>query len=422
MMFVIQIYNFLCFLIWLIKRKFNYPNYLLEHPFNINKMKDFLKEENIFLLSRTKIYQIIKIYIIKYNLVEKGIIVSLSGGVDSMVLLYCLIYLKTTEFPKMKIATVSVDYNIRFESNDEMNFLTEYLNNCIKMNLIDDFKIVKVENCSRKNSIGYNNSKNTRKEFEETSKKLRYQGYNHFIKNHQYSGVMLGHHKGDTIENIFTNIMYGRNILDLTVIKPISSKNGVTFYRPMLDYHKIEIYYIARLFNIPYFKDTTPTWSKRGKMRNDIFPLISSVFSKWDDKLFSIGLMSDEVNSFMKNYLKLNYYPMIKKYQNGFSIPVNIFNSNDMIINKLALPELIHEYGVSYFGHKHLSKITDLAKNETFTNINKNVIVYRQLDFYYFIIKKNVLYKNVSLINLLENNNEPQNDLPYVYKKFLKAI
>ena len=34
--------------------------------------------------------------------------------------------------------------------------------------------------------------------------------------------------------------MYGRNILDLTVIKPISSKNGVTFYRPMLNYLKLK--------------------------------------------------------------------------------------------------------------------------------------------------------------------------------------
>ena len=421
-MFVIQIYNFLCFLIWLIKRKFNYPNYLLEHTFDMNKMKDFLKKENIILLSRTKIYQAIKIYIIKYDLVDRSITVSLSGGVDSMVLLYCLMYLKTTEFPHMKIATVSVDYNIRFESNDEMNFLIEYLNNCIKMNMINDFKIVTVKNCTRKKSNGYNSSKNSRKEFEETSKKLRFQGYNHFIKNHQYSGVMLGHHKGDTIENIFTNIMYGRNILDLTVIKPISSKNGITFYRPMLNYHKIEIYYIASLFNIPYFKDTTPNWSKRGKMRNEIFPLISSVFSRWDDKLFSIGLMSDEVNSFMNNYLKLNYYPMVKKYKNGFSIPVNVFNSNDLIVNKLALPELIHDHGISYFGHKHLNKITELSKNDTFININKNVIVYRQSNIYYFIIKKKIKYRNVSIVNLLENINESQENFTKTYKRFLKVV
>ena len=159
------------------------------------------------------------------------------------------------------------------------------------------------------------------------------------------------------------------------------------------------------LFNIPYFKDTTPNWSKRGKMRNEIFPLISSV-SRWDDKLFSIGLMSDEVNSFMNNYLKLNYYPMVKKYKNGFSIPVNVFNSNDLIVNKLALPELIHEHGISYFGHKHLNKITELSKNDTFININKNVIVYRQSNIYYFIIKKKIKYRNVSIINLLENINE----------------
>ena len=91
--------------------------------------------------------------------------------------------------------------------------------------------------------------KNNRKEFEEYSKKLRYNGYQKFIDK-SYFGVMLGHHKDDVIENIFTNLMYGRNILDLTVIKEVSIKNDIKFLRPMINYPKVK--YINLHINLEY--------------------------------------------------------------------------------------------------------------------------------------------------------------------------
>ena len=39
------------------------------------------------------------------------------------------------------------------------------------------------------------------------------------------------------------------------------------------------MYLFAKNYQIPYFKDTTPDWSVRGKYRNKLFPILKDTFS-----------------------------------------------------------------------------------------------------------------------------------------------
>ena len=58
------------------------------------------------------------------NLYQNGVIVSLSGGVDSMVLFSILIRLKQIkDFP---LAVSSINYNLRSESKKESEFIKQY--------------------------------------------------------------------------------------------------------------------------------------------------------------------------------------------------------------------------------------------------------------------------------------------------------
>ena len=65
----------------------------------------------------------------------------------------------------------------------------------------------------------------------------------------------------------------------------------------MLSVRKDIIYNFAHQFNIPYFLDTTPDWSCRGKMRRNIFPeCIDCYTDKYKDNLLKIGKESDDLN------------------------------------------------------------------------------------------------------------------------------
>ena len=99
------------------------PNYnnILEFPkdYNIN---DDLKIIN----DNEKLYiEIIK-FVLDNEYFKNGIIISLSGGVDSMVVLRLLIEARKIKF--FDIYAVMVNYNLREESVEETRFIEEYCN------------------------------------------------------------------------------------------------------------------------------------------------------------------------------------------------------------------------------------------------------------------------------------------------------
>lgn len=54
--------------------------------------------------------------------------------------------------------------------------------------------------------------------------------------------------------------------------------NQVHVWRPLLTHVKDTIYAFAHHYGVPYFKDSTPSWSTRGKLRNQLMPLLQEIY------------------------------------------------------------------------------------------------------------------------------------------------
>jgi len=186
-------------------------------------------------------------------------VVSLSGGVDSMVLLSVLHYLRK------KVIAIHINYNNRTESTQEELFLKEW---CGFNDIILYTK--QITHITRDSS--------KRSDYEGITKDIRFTLYREIMRLHHVDCILLAHHKDDTIENIFTNICRGRSILNLAVLKESSVIQDVCIKRPLLNVYKSEIYDFAHEHDVPYFKDTTPLWSIRGMYRNILFPKLQNVF------------------------------------------------------------------------------------------------------------------------------------------------
>ena len=65
----------------------------------------------------------------------------------------------------------------------------------------------------------------------------------------------------------------------MAVIREQLVINDVTIMRPLIDFYKTTIYEFSELYQVHYFKDTTPEWSVRGKYRNQIYTLLEDTFS-----------------------------------------------------------------------------------------------------------------------------------------------
>lgn len=252
---------------------------LLEFPNNY-KFDSLYLNKNFDAISNELLVKDLDDFCIKngiYN--NRSVILSLSGGVDSMVTLACLLHLQKKYNNSFEIYTTTIDYSLRKESKYEVDFLKKYTKT-MGVELV----VASVEGMSRKKE-----GSGSRTEFEEGSRNLRFNTYKKIISDNNLSlntGVLVGHHQDDIIENIFTNSMKGANLLDLEVMKEISTIRGINIYRPLLNCHKDVIYDLAHTYSIPYFLDTTPKWSRRGRMRNEIFVLFDNVFTKsWRNKL-----------------------------------------------------------------------------------------------------------------------------------------
>ena len=285
-------------------------------PTNKNKINDqILNLENILLTTIGDfVYSIIKNYGNNDNnennendkINSKKIIVSLSGGVDSMVLTTILKYLD------YNVIGIHINYNNREETRLEQEFLEKWCNyNDIKL------YVKSIENFKRENT--------KRSDYEVITKKIRFDFYKEVMNKENINFILLGHHKDDIVENIFANTCRGRNILDLAVIKKKCIIENVNIARPMLDFYKTTIYQFADTYQVPYFKDTTPEWSVRGKYRNTIYPLLEDVFSKnVKENLIGLSNQSNEWNELIQ-------YKIIKPFLNNITYTTNevTFNVED---------------------------------------------------------------------------------------------
>ena len=91
----------------------------------------------------------------------------------------------------------------------------------------------------------------------------------------------------------------------------------------MINYYKNVVYDFAHKYQVPYFKDTTPKWSVRGKYRDIISPAIEDAFTKnVKENLINISDQADQWNGLLEKEI---IQPFIEK------VIFNIDDSNKSI-------------------------------------------------------------------------------------------
>lgn len=188
--------------------------------------------------------------------------ISLSGGVDSMVLLHCLKnYQNRTHGYKtvhhFDVSAVHINYNNRDTCNEEVEFVENF---CKKLNV--PIQVRHITEMTRQRD-------STRQEYEEFTRSIRFSMYKQ-----QECPILLGHNYEDTIENLISNIASKRKYYNLKGMKDEIIERDVLILRPLLNISKKDIYNYAETHGIPHLPDSTPKWSRRGKLRDHIIPVL----------------------------------------------------------------------------------------------------------------------------------------------------
>lgn len=188
-------------------------------------------------------------------------VLSLSGGVDSMVCSYVL--------KQLNIPFEAIHINYCNRDSKERDFVIAWCG-FLKIPLY----VRNMTEIQRQSCMDFD----MRNIYESYTRNVRYECYRTITKK---GIILLGHNQDDCFENILTNICHQHKYIQLTGMTEISQVDGITFGRPLLNIPKTTIYEEAKRLNIPYLKDSTPSWSQRGQIRDTIRPALE----KWDSRM-----------------------------------------------------------------------------------------------------------------------------------------
>jgi tRNA(Ile)-lysidine synthetase-like protein len=347
------------------------------HDTNCEEYKNMVSNNIIPDLKKNNLYQSILNYCRKYKI--RKLSVSLSGGVDSMVLLFILRQMVLNNEIENVVA-IHIDYHWRKESTHEAQYLVHFCNHLgidIVLRDITHFN----PDVDTKIDI-------SRETVEEETKMIRFNTYRFAIEKYDLAGVCLGHHKDDLIENVFMNMSKGKNLLDLFVTEEYSIQYDVYVLRPMLGHHKEDIFDFAHSNFVAYFKDTTPDWSFRGTMRRKIFPTMTSFDPMILNNFYRMGQQSAEWGGFIKNKIINPILNSAKTYEWGLSFEINIDYTNiPSVFWSELLANFFHSHGINMITQKNLGTFISWVErnngNEKLRLSNGYLVLVNDKKFYF---------------------------------------
>lgn len=210
----------------------------------------------------------------------KPVLLGLSGGPDSLALLYLL-----ADYTDLVFAVAHIDHGWRAESADEAAQLRK-----------------EVEGLSRRFYLKVLNPSEIVGNKEEFCRNQRLAFFKEICLSHGYQGVILGHHADDQVETVLKRVLEGASMVYLGGMKPISYQGELTILRPLLNTSREEILSFVEEKNLRPIQDSTNLDPKylRARFRTATIPFLKEQFGKNITKsLLSLSNEAKELEEYL---------------------------------------------------------------------------------------------------------------------------
>lgn len=229
-----------------------------------------------------------------------------------------------------------------------------------------------------------------------TARNLRYEWFNKIMSENDTNILLTAHHRDDSIETFFINLLRGTGIKGLS---GIPSRNGQVF-RPLINFELSDIFKLIEEFNIDYRQDSSNSENKylRNKIRHTLVPMIEELSPEFRKKFTALFTEQKELDDYLNNQIKNNIAPHIIEYKNYLGISIDILDNN--YLNRFFLKE----YGI------HRSRSA-----EFFKFIQSNTGSQFQSSSHTFLKdREQILLKRRGISSKLIENSIHSKDLPIV--------
>jgi len=324
----------------------------------------------------------VKIFITANNLFKEkhNILLAVSGGVDSMVMLHILFKLN------YKVAVAHVNFNLRAkESNRDYLFVKK---TCQKYNLEFFQKNIDTKQYALKNKLS----------IQEAAREIRYNWFYSLCKQYNYNIICTAHNKNDLAETTLINLTRGTGIEGIIGIK---TKNNV-IARPMLCATRTEIELYASENNLKHITDSSNYNLKyaRNRIRINVIPQLLNINPAFIQTNFNNIQLLTAQYYFYKVQIDELKQKYIRANNNEFSIDTSFIYKHDYC--KQLLFEFINDFGFNNTDCENIiSAVLSNESGKLFNSKKYILLVNRE-----YLIIKEAFYEQQ--LNILINKKSKQ--------------
>ncbi len=176
------------------------------------------------------------------------LILAVSGGIDSMVLLDLLSRLK--EEYKLQIIVAHLNHNLRGKSSLADAELVKKIALGRKLNL----------NCKKLRKNFFLNKNGLKSNLQEKARIARYQFFLQIAKKHQIRKILTAHQADDQVETFLMRLIRGAGVEGLKgieLVRPLEEEKKLFLIRPLLPFSRDEILEYAKERKLKWREDKT---------------------------------------------------------------------------------------------------------------------------------------------------------------------
>ena len=215
----------------------------------------------------------------KYQLISRGeiLVLAVSGGVDSMVLLDLFVGF-ANDFD-LTLIVAHLDHAKRSDSMLDASLVRQVAKKC---QLVFEEKIL-----PESNKVG---------NFHAYAREVRYDFFNEVALQHGACKIVTAHHADDHLETLIDHLMKTDVPAGLIGIRPVGDVAGMSVVRPLIGVRKQEIYDYAREFSVEFREDISNASDDylRNRIRRHIVPLL---LEERPDILRHVRNLSDQISA-----------------------------------------------------------------------------------------------------------------------------
>ncbi|MDN5077783.1 tRNA lysidine(34) synthetase TilS [Aliarcobacter butzleri] len=231
---------------------------------------------------------------------ESKNLLAFSAGVDSSALFFLLLK------QNIPFDIAIVNYNVRVQSKDEVNYAKEL---ALKYNKQIYIKDIKLESTSN---------------FEKTARDIRYKFFEDIIDENSYETLITAHQLNDKLEWFLMQFTKGAGLVELIGFNEFEQKENYKVYKPLLEITKEELENFLKQENIKYFIDNSnfDEKYKRNYFRHNFSDKLLSEYTNGIKKSFKY--LQNDINSLNIEITPIKTFNELEIYQNQKDNNLNI--------------------------------------------------------------------------------------------------